>query len=147
MNEQKEKLKPEEAEKLANNATQTKFTWAVIFLAFIAGLVGLLPMAKPYEESSYWWGFSIVLFTAYSILTLGLSYSFYALWRTSAIIEELRSIYESAAIQNYATKNWSVFYLRLILTKDYRFAKRTVIFLAIIWGALWILLFFLKLLA
>jgi hypothetical protein len=44
MSEYQKKLEREEAEKLAGNATQTLFTWAVIFLAFIAGLVGLLPI-------------------------------------------------------------------------------------------------------
>lgn len=146
MSEHQKKLNPEEAEKLAKNATQTKFTWAVVFLAFIAGLVGLLSVVKPYELNSYWWGFSIVAFIVYSILALGLSYSFYALWRTSAIIEELRPLYESDAAKGFVTENWSVFYLRLFLTKDLKFAKSTVIFLTVIWGALWILLFFLKIL-
>jgi len=78
MNEHPE-LTPEEAEKLANNAAQTKFTWAVIFLAFIAGLVCLLPLVKPYEMTIWWWEFNTVLFIVYFVLTLGLSYSFYTL--------------------------------------------------------------------
>lgn len=147
MNEQKKKLKPEEAEKLAANATQTLFTWAVVFLAFIAGLVGLLPLVKPYELNIWWWGFSIILFAVYFVLTLGLSYSFYTLWRTSSIIEDLRGKYETPTVKEYLTKNWAVFYLRLILTKEHKFARRTVMSLAAIWGALWILLFFLKILA
>jgi uncharacterized membrane protein (DUF485 family) len=143
MNEHQE-LTPEEAEKLANNATQTLFTWAVIFLAFIAGLVGLLPMVKPYEMTTWGWGFSIVLFIAYFVLTLGLCYSFYTLWRTSSIIVTLRPYYESKRVTDFLEENWSVFYLRLFLTKGRKFAKRTVMFLAVIWGALWISLFFLK---
>lgn len=146
MNEHRKELTSEEAEKLAKNATQTLFTWAVVFLAFIAGLVGLLPITKPYEMTTQWWGFSIVLFVVYFVLTLGLSYSFYTLWRISSIIEDLRGYYETPAVKEYLTRNWAVFYLRLVLTKDRKFAKWTVMFLAAIWGALWISLFFLKIL-
>lgn len=147
MSEHQKKLEPEEAEKLAGNATQTLFTWAVIFLAFIAGLVGLLPAIKPYEMTTYWWAFSTILFIAYFVLALGLSYSFYTLWKTSSIIEKLRSYYESERVTRFLKENWSVFYLRLIVTKEHKFARWTVMFLAVIWGALWILLFFLKILA
>jgi hypothetical protein len=146
MNEHPE-LTPEEAEKLANHVAQTKFTWAVIFLAFIAGLVGLLPLVKPYEMTIWWWEFNTVFFIVYFVLTLGLSYSFYTLWRTSSIIEKLRPYYESERVTRFLTENWSVFYLRLIVTKEHKFARWTVMFLAVIWGALWILLFFLKILA
>ena len=146
MSEQQKELTPEEAEKLAKNATQTLFTWAVIFLAFIAGLVGLLPMIKPYEMTLQWWAYNTVLFIVYLVLTAGLSYSFYTLWRTSAIIVKLRSHYESTAVSNFLEKNWSVFYLRLIVTKDRKFAKRTVMTLAVIWGGLWIALFLLRVL-
>ncbi|MCJ7424612.1 hypothetical protein MUP01_10150 [Candidatus Bathyarchaeota archaeon] len=147
MNEHQKELSPEEAEKLASNATQTLFTWAVIFLAFIAGLVGLLPMVKPYEMTTWWWAYNTVLFIVYLVLTAGLSYSFYTLWRTSSIIVKLRPYYESTAVTDFLKKNWSVFYLRLIVTKGHNFAKWAVMFLAVIWGALWIALFFLKILA
>lgn len=147
MSEHQKKLEPEEAEMLAGNATQTLFTWAVIFLAFIAGLVGLLPVIKPYEMTTYWWAFSTILFIVYFVLALGLSYSFYTLWKTSSIIEKLRPYYESERVTRFLKENWSVFYLRLIVTKEHEFARWSVMFLAVIWGALWILLFFLKILA
>jgi hypothetical protein len=97
--------------------------------------------------TTYWWAFSTILFIAYFVLASGLSYSFYTLWRTSSIIEKLRPYYESERVTRFLTENWSVFYLRLIVTKEHKFARWTVMFLAVIWGALWILLFFLKILA
>jgi hypothetical protein len=50
MIEYEKELRPEEAKRLADIATQTSFNWAVLFLAFIAGLAGLLQIVKPYES-------------------------------------------------------------------------------------------------
>lgn len=53
MSESEEKLPPEEAKRLADIAMQTSFNWVVMFLAFIAGLAGLLQIAKPYEARAF----------------------------------------------------------------------------------------------
>jgi len=115
MDECENKLTPQEAKELADNATQTRFNWAINFLAFIAGLVGLLQIAEPYESRYGWWAFSIPLFVAYSFLSLGLSYSVYATFHTSYLIIYLRKLYETSTVVSFLEKYWSRRYAGLIV--------------------------------
>jgi hypothetical protein len=147
MSESENKLTPEEAEKLADRSMQTRFNWAVAFLAFIAGLVGLLQIVARYEPNWSWWAFSTVLSIAYSFLTVGLSYSIYALLHVSFIERYLREKYEKEVVKSFVNKYWSRVYTPLIISfrgSEPIFRKRLAVFLSVCAGIVSILLLFLK---
>jgi len=87
-NELQAELQLEEVRMLSDYATQARFTWAVIFLAFIAGLVGLLPLIKQYG-SNYGWLLTGLLSFTYIMLDFGLSLSFYKICYTSFLLNHL----------------------------------------------------------
>jgi hypothetical protein len=142
MSEPEKKLQPEEAKRLADIAMHTSFNWVVMFLAFIAGLVGLLQVAKPYESNLGWWAFSILLFIAYSALSFGLSYSIYATFHTRFLIIYLRNLYETPSVKSFLNEYWSRFYTPLIVHRNDKvlFRKRLAIFLSVLAGIVSILL-------
>jgi len=142
MCEFEKKLQPDEAKRLAEVATQTSFNWVVMFLAFIAGLVGLLQIARPYESSLGWWAFSILLLIAYSTLTFGLSYTIYATFHTRFLIIYLRNLYETPTVKNFLIEYWSRLYTPLIVHRNdnVMFKKWFAISLSVLAGIVSILL-------
>ena len=92
--EEKRELLPDEVTALKETATQTRFTWAVLLLTFVTILVGLLSLARPYSTFGLAEFIFITLLTfTYCILTIATCYSFYALCRTTYIIEALSLIH------------------------------------------------------
>lgn len=142
MSESEKKIPLNEAKRLADNAMNTSFNWAVMFLAFVAGLVGLLQIAKPYESNLGWWAFSILLLIAYSALTFGLSYSIYATFHTRFLIIYLRSLYETPIVKSFLLEYWSRFYTPLIVDRNDKvlFKKRFAILLSVLAGIVSVLL-------
>jgi len=146
LSEAEEKPGPTDAKKLADNAMHTRFTWAVIFLALIAGLAGLLPMMKPYE-SDWSLPFNIVLLIVYSTLTGFLSYSFYAICYTSFLLECLIDIFEKRSVKDFLKKYWSPSYLGFFRTKrnnEVKFRRNAVIAGSVVVAIFSMALFFLK---
>jgi hypothetical protein len=72
------KLELDDVRKLEDGATQTRFTWAVIFLTFITALIGLLPMTESLTGTSKPL-FNGTISFIYFILTIGVSYTFFAI--------------------------------------------------------------------
>jgi hypothetical protein len=134
----------EEAEKLANTATTTSFNWVVFFLSFVAGLVGLLQIVKPYESNTTqgWWVFTNILFVVYLLLTLGLSYSIYAIFHTRFLIIHLTNIdeYESQAVKDFKKKYWTRVYEPLIVCRNGNFRKWVAVTISVLSGIFSILL-------
>ena len=108
----------EEAKMLKEAATQTRFTWVVLLLTFITALIGLLALTKTFEGN--WWTalFIAFLILAYFCLTVGLGYSFYALCRTTFIIDLLGKFKQSDAVNNFLDAYWKVEYTKFIIKKD-----------------------------
>jgi len=139
-------LSSTDVEKLSERAMHTRFTWAVIFLAFLTGIVGLLSTALNFEASIKS-PFGQVVYIVYTSLSIGLSYSFYALCHTSFLIAYLISKYENEATKSFLTHYWSRFYTLLFSTtrnNEVVFRKWRVIVEAIIVWVFSILLLVLK---
>lgn len=81
----KRTLTPSEARELSENATHTRFTWAVIFLACITALIELLPQITNVKGSSS--ALTILLGTLYFLLDAGLTLSLYKLLFTTYLLE------------------------------------------------------------
>jgi len=102
---------------LGDSATQTRFTWAVIFVALVTVLVGLLAMIEPYNSTDnplLNGTISIIYFG----LTIGMSYTFYGMCRTTFIIDLLIDKYEKPAVKSFLETHWKVFYNSLICKKE-----------------------------
>jgi hypothetical protein len=138
------RLTKKQARMLAGNATQTRFTWAVIFLAFIAGLVGLLPLATPYESTWFTNNFLLFLMLTYVSLAFGLSYSFYAIWKTTYLILLLITC-EDPKVKRFLQTHWTVFYSVFFVRND-KVVFRKSLATACSFGIAipWVILFFLR---
>lgn len=139
-------LKPKEVRMLSDYATQTRFTWAVILLAFITGLIGMLSIAKQYSSNSACL-LTAFLFFVYAVLDLGLSFSFYKMCYTSYLIDVLRQ-YQSPAVMRFVDKYWSYRYRGVYVVErnnEPGFRRWAVVLLValmwIVWMTLLILIF------
>jgi hypothetical protein len=110
-------LESDEARRLEDSATQTRFTWAVIFVALVTVLVGLLAMIKPYNSTDNP-SFNYAITIEYFVLTIGMSYTFYAMCRTTFILDLLMDKYEEPAVKSFLETHWKVFYNSLICKKE-----------------------------
>jgi len=123
---------------LEDSAIHTRFNWAILFFTLATLLVGLLAMIEPYNSTSKSL-FNIVISIIYFVLTIGLSYAFYAICQTSFIIDKLIVEHESEAVQIFLRTYWRRKYTKLFCTikekdakKVVEFRTKTVIFLSII---------------
>jgi len=145
----------ENAKMLKEAATQTRFTWVVLLLTFIAALIGLLTLMKPDHGNSLEELFILLLSIPYAILTVGLWYSIYALGRTTFIIDLLAKFKQPQVVIDFLDRNWKVDYVKIVSKKiptnkygeEREFRKRTVRALAFLTCSVWIILLISKLIA
>lgn len=105
-----------EVRRLEDNASQTRFTWAVIFVALVTVLVGLLTMIEPHNLTDKPF-FNGTISFMYFALTIGMSYTFYAMCHTSFLIDKLINEKESEATQEFVKKYWHPKY-SIIFSKE-----------------------------
>jgi hypothetical protein len=131
-----ERLTSQERKAIKEAASQTRFTWVVLLLTFATVLVGLLSLAKPISGCLAEEIFSSALIVIYFFLSVGVAYSFYAICRTTYIIDILTRYQWSKAVEDFLTSQWGVFYTGFV-KKDGKFRKRYVegwsVFIWIIW--------------
>lgn len=132
-------LKIPEVRMLENNAIQTRFTWGVVFVALVTVLVGLLTMIKPYTSKNPLFNYTIS--SIYVVFAIVMGYTFYAICRTSWIIDKLikEQEYKNKAIKDFLETNWKVSYSVLFSEEKKEnekviiyFKEKTVIFLSIV---------------
>jgi hypothetical protein len=115
-NQKKRKLTPSEARILSQSATDTRFTWAVIFLAFITGLIELLQNIPKVK------GFPSPLLIALSILHIlmaaGLTLSLYKILYTTYLLESWSKYLGPRIVQEVKEKWTTTFPSRLCITKE-----------------------------
>jgi cobalamin biosynthesis protein CobD/CbiB len=127
-----------EVRRLLDSAAQTRFTWAVIFVALVTVLIGLLTMIQPYT-SKINPSFNCAISIVYFFSTMGIPYIFYATCQTSFIIDKLTSEYEKESIKEFVKQYWKAHYKFLFRKKENGkivFTEKTVISLSILLGVI-----------
>jgi uncharacterized membrane protein len=134
----KSELGDKEARRLADSATQTRFTWAVIFIALVTVLVGLLSIIEPFDSTKNPF-FNDAISIIYGVLTFFTSYTFYAICHTSFILSKMIIEHEPKAIQDFLEEYWNPRYSKLIfVTKEkeqhkvVEFRTKTVLFFSML---------------
>jgi hypothetical protein len=134
-----QKLTAEERKNIKEAATQTRFTWAVLLLTFVTVQIGLLALAHPYPSYDAEKTFLAVLTISYFFVTFATCYSFYALCRTTYLLDIITRYQWSEGSQNFLETEWGVFYIGLV-RRNGKFDKTKVIVVSFLIGLVLILL-------
>jgi hypothetical protein len=132
--QEKPRLVFKEVRRLEDSATQARFTWAVLFVPLVTVLVGLLDMIEPWNSEANPL-FNGTISVVYFVLTIGMSYTFYAICHTSFIIDKLIRENETKAIQDFLKDYWNRRYSVIFCVNKeniVEFRTKTVIFLSVI---------------
>lgn len=143
---EEKRLSPNDAQRLSEHVMHTRFTWTVLLLTLLTGMVGLLAVSLNFEASIKS-AFGLAVYIVYAGLSTGLSYSFYATCHTSFLIVYLTSKYENEEIKSFLKQYWSRFYTPFFSTErnnEIVFRKRLVIAGAVIVWLFSLLLLLLK---
>ena len=122
--QKKRKLTYSEARILSEQATHTRFTWAVIFLACITALIGLLPQIPLMDESTS--ALMLLLSILYVVLDGGLALCLYKILFTTYLLEMWSRQLEPRIVKELKEKWKTTLPLRICVTEkngELRFMK------------------------
>ena len=140
--QEKAEIELEEARIIGSSAAQVRFTWAVIFVAFVTVLVGLLVMIEPISSTTNPL-FNYTISIMYLALIVGMSYTFFAICHTSFIIDKLIEEHETKAVKDFLKEYWNPSYVSLFSIRKKKeqktiveFKRKTVFISSILVGIL-----------
>jgi hypothetical protein len=140
MSQSREALSLSNSEKLIDWAFQTLISWSVIWLTCFVGLIELLPEIK--LHSGFGIGLTVSLCLIYGILVIGIGYSSH---RIGTLYAEIRMLQKSLPEQ-MKKKIYRAPHIALILDKEGKPRKKSILLLSIIISALWVLTLIFKIL-